>query len=419
MTVRSLIVDFGGVLMRTADPAPRRELERRYGLRPGGVDCLVFGNALWEDAQLGHVSSGEFWARMGQQLGLDADGLAEFQELFWAGDRLDKDLVALMRRLHDNGYRTALLSNNPAALHQRVGHLFADVFDVIVVSGCEGVMKPDPTIFGLTLARLGIPAGEAVFVDDSLGNVAAARQVGLQAVHFRGLAPLRHSLRGLGVAIPVPVLELLPDVHAVIFDWGGVLERSPDRAHLSTWERRLDLEPGTLSGVLWGEMGRELEIGAITFDEFGQYVAERLGFPSAEAGNRFIEAFYTCDWLNCEMVAAARALRGRYRVGLLSNAFTGQDQWIERLYGLDLHDEFDVYVNSARAGLRKADPAVFHLALDRLQVDPHQAIFLDDNLRNVDAARDLGIHTIQFVEPATALADLETLLGHPIQMPDQ
>jgi putative hydrolase of the HAD superfamily len=74
----------------------------------------------------------------------------------------------------------------------------------------------------------------------------------------------------------------------------------------------------------------------------------------------------------------------------------------------------DVYINSANVGLRKPDLTIFHMALDQLGVMPQQAIFLDDSLRNVDSARELGIHTVQFVEPAMSVAELEALLGHPI-----
>jgi FMN phosphatase YigB (HAD superfamily) len=50
-----------------------------------------------------------------------------------------------------------------------------------------------------------------------------------------------------------------------------------------------------------------------------------------------------------------------------------------------------------------------------LGVGPQQAVFLDDSLRNVDSARELGIYTIQFVDPVTSLTELEALLGHPIE----
>jgi HAD superfamily hydrolase (TIGR01509 family) len=414
-TVQALIFDYGGVLMRTADPAPRQELEQRFGLPPGGASRLVFGSPRWDEAQLGRIDSVEFWADVGQRLELDAGKLEEFRRAFWAGDRLDGDLVALIRYLRDAGYRTALLSNNPAGLRQRVQQLgIADAFGVVVISGCEGLMKPDPAIFERTLARVGVSAERAVFVDDSQVHVAAAWQVGLQATRFRGLAPLRKWLRGLGVPLPEPVLAPLPDVRAVIFDWGGVIEGLPDEARIAELERRLALAPGALSEVLWGELWRQLSTGAIAKGDYVQGIAARLGLPDAETARRFLEELYASDRFNPGVVAAARALRDRYKVALLTNASPGQDERILEQFGIDVHTEFDAYVNSAYVGLRKPDPAIFRLTLGRLDIAPQQAVLLDDMLRNVDSARELGIHTVQFVDPDASLAELEALLAHPV-----
>jgi len=413
--IRTIIFDFGGVLMRTTNPLPRRELEQRFRLPPGGASKVVFGSPPWDDVQLGRISNAEFWADVGQRLGLSAEESTEFRQAFWAGDRLDEELVTLIRHLRDGGYRTGLLSNAPADLYQYVEQLgIADVFDVVVISGCEGLAKPDPAIFELALARAGVAAGETVFVDDFRVNVAAARQVGLHATRFRGLAPLRKWLRGLGVSVPDPVLAALPDAHAVIFDWGGVVERLPDEAHIAEWGQRLALEQGTLSDVLWGEAWHQLSVGAITKDDYVQHIADHLCFPDAEAAGRFVEEFYAGDRFNPEVAAAVRALRGRYQVALLTNASPGQDDRIREQFGLDVHSEFDIYVNSAHVGLRKPDPAIFHLVLDQLGVAPQQAVFLDDMLYNVDSARELGIRTVQFVDPDTSLAELEALLGHAI-----
>ncbi|NIO70115.1 MAG: hypothetical protein GTN71_14090, partial [Anaerolineae bacterium] len=60
--IRAVVFDFGGVLMRTVNPVPRRELEQRLGLPPGGASEVVFGNPLWDEFQLGRISSAEFWA---------------------------------------------------------------------------------------------------------------------------------------------------------------------------------------------------------------------------------------------------------------------------------------------------------------------------------------------------------------------
>ena len=409
--IQTLIFDFGGVLMRTVTHTPRRELGQRLGLSLEEVEEAVFGSPRWDEVQLGRISYTEFWEDAARRLGWDGDAKG-FGDAFWSGDRLDEEFMALIRRLRDEGYRTALLSNAPSHLRQIVEELsIADAFDEIVISGCEGVMKPDPAIFELALARLGARAEEAVFVDDFRVNAAAARRVGLHAVRFRGLSPLRKQLRELGITVPDPVLPPLPDVRAVIFDWGGVIEGLTGDAHVAGWERRLALEPGALMGVLWGKAWRELSVGAIGEEEYAARIAEQLGFPDVEAGRRFIKEFYAGDRFSPQVAAAVRALRGRYQIALLSNASAGQAEQAREQHGFDIHAEFDVYVNSAVVGLRKPDPAIFELTLERLGVAPQQAVLVDDMVYNVDGARELGIHTVQFVDPETSLAELEALLG--------
>lgn len=414
--IRALVFDFGGVLMRTADQASRRELERRLEWPAGRADEVVFGSPLWDEAQLGRVTTAEFWADTARRLGLSADEMDAFKDAFWGGDRLDEEMVTLIRQLREAGYHTGLLSNGPTGVRRLAGELrIADAFEVMVISAEEGLMKPDRAIYERALEKLGVRAEEAIFVDDSQVNVTAAQQVGLRAVRFRGVPPLRKWLRQLGVAVPDATLSALPDIRAVIFDWGGVLQDIPDDSHIAEWERRLGLEPGTLPDALWGEVWRHLSVGAITNEEYVQHVSERLGFPGAEETERFTAEFYAGEPFNPEIVDAVRALRGRYKVALLSNAWPGQDEWLLEQFGLDVCSEFDAYINSADVGLRKPDAAIFHLALDRLGVEPQQTILVDDLLRNVDAARELGMHTLQFVDPATSLADLGLLLGHPIE----
>jgi putative hydrolase of the HAD superfamily len=415
-TIRALIFDYGGVLMRTVDPTARRELEQRFDLERGQAEQLVFGSSRWDDVQQGRIDSQTFWADVGQRLDLDDEQLRTFRRGFWAGDRLDQELVETIRHLRQDGYHTALLSNAPADLRAYIEKLgIADAFGVIAISGAEGVVKPDPEIYRRTLARLDVAPQQAAFIDDMRLNVDAARRVGLHAWRFRGLAPLRVWLRDLGVFVPDPDLEPLPDARAVIFDWGGVMEELPTEGDIAAWERRLALASGVLPQVLWGEVGRKREVGAITDEDYAQHLADRLSLPDRAAALDFLQAFYTTDRFNQRVLDAARLLRSRYRVALLSNAFPTQRQVIQEQHGLDVDAEFDVYVNSAEVGLSKPDPAIYHLTLDRLGVAPEQAVFLDDSLRNVDAARQLGIRAIHFVQPSVSLAELELLLGHRIE----
>ena len=412
---RAVIFDFGGVLRRTMNPLPRRELERQYDLEPGGAEEIVYHSPLLDAAQLGHITSQEFWADVGRRLGLSEEETAAFRRTFRASDKVDEELVALIHHLKDEGYRTGLLSNAVDSLARRLeGYGFADAFDATVISALEGLMKPDPAIYELMLARLGVTAEEAIFIDDWRVNVEAAQQMGMRAVHFRGPGPLRKQLREMGIPAPDPTLAPLPDVRAVIFDWGGVMEGLTDEEHTAAWERRLALSPGALAEALWGKNWRRLEVSAITEDEYMQRVADQLGFPTAEAADRFTDEFYAGDRFRPQVFAAARALRGHYKVGLLTNAWPDMAETFHQKYGIDLRIEFDVFINSADVGLRKPDPAIYHLALERLGVAPQQAVFVDDLLHNVDSAREVGIHAVQFVDTDTTLAELAALLDHSI-----
>ncbi len=82
---------------------------------------------------------------------------------------------------------------------QRKRFEFLSWFDGIVVSGQEGVIKPDPRIFRILLERYRIASREAVFIDDNPDNAAAATGLGMHGIHFRSPELLRHDLEALAL----------------------------------------------------------------------------------------------------------------------------------------------------------------------------------------------------------------------------
>ncbi len=202
-------------------------------------------------------------------------------------------------------------------------------------------------------------------------------------------------------------------IRAVLFDWGGVLEVLPAPADFAVWEPRLGLRPGSLQDILWGETWSRVEAGAVGRDVYEAEICARCGFPDQAALYAFYEAFYPRR-LQPALFAAVAALRPRYRVALVTNAWTGQRRHIAELTGRPVESLFDVYVNSAEVGARKPTPAIFHVALERLGVQPAEAIFLDDLPVNVAAASALGIHAILVETPEAALSALAAALGHPL-----
>ncbi|HEX2039237.1 MAG TPA: HAD-IA family hydrolase, partial [Acidimicrobiales bacterium] len=76
---------------------------------------------------------------------------------------------------------------------------------------------------------------------------------------------------------------------------------------------------------------------------------------------------------------------------------------------------FDVVVESSKVGLRKPEPAFYELACRLLDIEPHEAVFLDDLGVNLKPARAMGMTTIKVVDPDTALRELEQVVGFPVR----
>ncbi len=203
MSVKAVIFDFGGVLVRTRSQHLRRAWEERLGLPPGGASAAVFSGERGRAAQLGQISDVEHWRAIGEALGLAGAALAEFRHDFFAEDILDQDLLAYVDRLAVAGLHVGLLSNaadNARSVFAKkygiLGH-----FHSVTISAEEGVMKPDPRIFHVALARAGVRPDEAIFVDDFAENVAGAQVIGMIGVHFTDPNAARRQLVGL-IGVP-------------------------------------------------------------------------------------------------------------------------------------------------------------------------------------------------------------------------
>jgi 2-haloacid dehalogenase len=111
--------------------------------------------------------------------------------------------VDVLAELKGGGVRCLALSNmEPATFAARLDRFpFMTWFDGYVISGLEGVAKPDPRIFQLLLRRYQLEPAATVFIDDSPVNVEAARGLGLAAVRYTSAGELRQALRSLGLSV--------------------------------------------------------------------------------------------------------------------------------------------------------------------------------------------------------------------------
>jgi putative hydrolase of the HAD superfamily len=165
------------------------------------VDRLVFDCDAAIQATLGEVAAEAVWERVGKDLRLDAAQLVDFQRDFWSGDRLDLELVSLLKSLRPR-YKTAILSNawsNARESFTQTFHL-DEAVDMFIISSEERVAKPDARLYQRAAERLGVKPGEAVLVDDFIANIEGARAAGMQAIHYQPGLDVQAALEKLGVA---------------------------------------------------------------------------------------------------------------------------------------------------------------------------------------------------------------------------
>ena len=197
MTIKVVIFDLGGVLVRTEFPQVRHRLEKQLGLEPRTLDRVIWGGEDWELAQTGDITYEEYWTRVGATLGFSTpQEISDFRREYFSGDRVDQELVDLIRELRHR-YRIGLLSNAPDKLDTWLEDNWGikQLFDAIVFSAQVGMVKPDPRMFHLILDQLGVLPEEALFIDDYPRNIDAALGLGMKAIRFTSTAALKDELR--------------------------------------------------------------------------------------------------------------------------------------------------------------------------------------------------------------------------------
>jgi putative hydrolase of the HAD superfamily len=170
----------------TIEPERVRETQSRLG--PHLIEIAADSGV--EDASLSAEASKEFWTflyrRLLSELGLDESLAGELYQVFSDSRsyKLFDDVKPALDRLEQAGYRIGLISNFEGWLEKmlvelEVGH----VFEVSVISGVEGVEKPDPRIYEIALTKAAVSPANTVHVGDSVKfDVEPAKSVGMHAV---------------------------------------------------------------------------------------------------------------------------------------------------------------------------------------------------------------------------------------------
>jgi 2-haloacid dehalogenase len=202
----TVIFDLGNVLL---DWDPRR-LYRSLIDDPAELDHFLteICNREWHDVQdrggSTRVGTEQLQARHPEHADLIAAFYPRWPEMTAGALPATVDVLAELRAA---GIRLLALTNWPAETFTpaRDRFDFFGWFEGIVVSGEEGVAKPDDEIFMLLLDRYRVDPATAVYIDDTAGHVETARRLGLAGVDYRGAAELRRDLAALGLPVRADV----------------------------------------------------------------------------------------------------------------------------------------------------------------------------------------------------------------------
>jgi len=192
--IRAVLFDFDGTLYdRDAAIVRMAELQfEKFGTEFPHLNRSVFVERVVALDDHGHGRPMGFHQRLGEELGFPrriADGLeAYFRSDYPSCCRITEDTLASLKAMRNDGLKLGIITNGPSVWQSRkIDALgIAPLFDTIVISGNEGVEKPDQRIFRLAMERCGVAAAESMFVGDHPeADIAGAINAGLKPVWAR------------------------------------------------------------------------------------------------------------------------------------------------------------------------------------------------------------------------------------------
>jgi epoxide hydrolase-like predicted phosphatase len=197
-----------------------------------------------------------------------------------------------------------------------------------------------------------------------------------------------------------------PSIRAIVYDFGGVFTRADvSAAHLRFYDELLGLPSDTLQCCLFaGEAWELRSTGRITAEAYWEWVGKPYEARLPADFRKYQQGMFWDEPINEEMIPLAQRLHQFYPQALCSNALQELAEILDSR--TELGSLFDVRVISMLDGLRKPDPAIYHLVAERLNLPLETCLLIDDKPRNTSAAQSTGMPAIIFQSVPQLVTDL-------------
>lgn len=193
-------------------------------------------------------------------------------------------------------------------------------------------------------------------------------------------------------------------IKTILFDYAGVLTPVNNNfAFAQKHSKRFGLPADDIMKMTYENWG-ETALGQQECSIFWGQIAKKLNIDPSELRSLIIETFP----LDERMIEIVRKAKKRYTTVLFSNQIK---DWIEQVLNENnINDLFDHIINSYNVGARKPDRKIFIEAINRTSSKPEEILFIDDSSENINAAKEIGIHTIQFENYTQFISEYKMLV---------
>jgi putative hydrolase of the HAD superfamily len=202
--IRAIIFDYGEVLCHIVTPEAITRMASIFQIDP--KNFLPIYQQTRGPYDRGDVEPHDYWHKFATQAGvkIDAPTIEHVRQLDldqWS--EINKPMVLWLEKIHNAGYKTAILSNMPTdmVVHVRKNFPWIKHFDHQIFSAEARSIKPEPEIYERCIQALGVKPQEALFIDDREENLEQARKIGIRGIRFQSAEHLRGKLQALGFTI--------------------------------------------------------------------------------------------------------------------------------------------------------------------------------------------------------------------------
>ena len=201
--IKCLLFDIGGVLVDWHMSWITSEISKRFEINE---DALVSAFSRHLPAlDLGQIDEKRFWQRIASDVNsilLQTNTESLWDMYFRKNAKLNHDIINLAKNLKKNSYTLGIISNIEKITHTVVDDWnVLDSFKYKFMSYQIGFSKPDPRIYEHAIERLAFEPNQMIFIDDKEPNVHAAKDFGINAIHFTNFPELRKLLSTYNVSV--------------------------------------------------------------------------------------------------------------------------------------------------------------------------------------------------------------------------